>query len=127
MAATILVVDDSATIRQQVSMVLNEAGFTTVEAVDGQDGLAQIDANRDIALVVCDVNMPNMDGLEMVQKAKEKPENQALPILMLTTEGQPSLIKRAKEVGAVGWLVKPFDAGHLVMTAQHLTTKKSQV
>lgn len=126
MSATVLVVDDSATVRQQVSAVLAQAGFATVEAVDGQDGLAQIGANRAIALVVCDVNMPNMDGLEMVEKVKADPANQALPILMLTTEGQPVLIKRAKEAGAVGWLVKPFDAAHLVLTAQRLTAPKAQ-
>jgi two-component system chemotaxis response regulator CheY len=121
---TILVVDDSATIRQQVSTVLAGAGFTTVEAADGHEGLAQLASNRDIALVVCDVNMPNMNGLEMVEIVKSKAENQALPIVMLTTEGQPSLIRRAKEVGALGWIVKPFDANQLVLTARHLTTKK---
>jgi two-component system chemotaxis response regulator CheY len=123
-SATILVVDDSATIRQQVSIALKQAGFTTVEAADGHEGLAQIDANREIALVVCDVNMPNMDGLEMVAIVKRKDEHKALPILMLTTEGQPSLIRRAKDAGAVGWIVKPFDANQLVMTAKHLTTRK---
>jgi two-component system chemotaxis response regulator CheY len=122
-SVTILVVDDSATIRQQVSTALEQAGFATLEAADGQDGLAQIEANRDIAMVVCDVNMPVMSGLEMVETVKRKQEHQALPILMLTTEGQPALIKRAKEAGAVGWIVKPFDANHLVLTARKLTAK----
>jgi len=121
MAKTILVVDDSGTVRQQVSMALKQAGFTVAEAADGRDGLAMIDANRNIDMVICDVNMPNMNGLDMVDKVKGKPENKALPILMLTTEGQPSMIKRAKEAGAVGWIVKPFDANQLVKTAKHLT------
>ena len=121
MARTILVVDDSDTVRQQVSMALKQAGFAITEAADGQEGLAMIDANRNIAMVVCDVNMPRMNGLEMVESVKRKAENKSLPILMLTTEGQPSMIKRAKEAGAVGWIVKPFNATQLVQTAKHLT------
>jgi two-component system chemotaxis response regulator CheY len=121
MAKTILVVDDSGTVRQQVSMALKQAGFAIVEAADGQEALAAIASNRAIDMVVCDVNMPNLNGLEMVEKVKSNPEHKALPILMLTTEGQPSMIRRAKEAGAVGWIVKPFDANQLVQTAKHLT------
>jgi two-component system chemotaxis response regulator CheY len=121
MAKTILVVDDSGTVRQQVSMALKQAGFTIVEAADGLEALAAIESNRAIDMVVCDVNMPNLNGLEMVEKVKSNPEHKALPILMLTTEGQPSMIRRAKEAGAVGWIVKPFDANQLVQTAKHLT------
>ena len=121
MAKTILVVDDSGTVRQQVAMALKQAGFAIVEAADGQEALAAIESNRDIDMVVCDVNMPNVNGLELVEKVKRNPENKGLPILMLTTEGQPSMIKRAKEAGAVGWIVKPFDASQLVQTAKHLT------
>ena len=121
MAKTILVVDDSGTVRQQVSMALKQAGFAIVEAADGQEALAAIESNRAIDMVVCDVNMPVLNGLEMVEQCKRNPANKALPILMLTTEGQPSMIKRAKEAGAVGWIVKPFDATQLVQTAKHLT------
>jgi two-component system chemotaxis response regulator CheY len=121
MAKTILVVDDSGTVRQQVSMALKQAGFAIVEAADGQEALAAIESNRAIDMVVCDVNMPVLNGLEMVEKVKSNPEHKALPILMLTTEGQPSMIRRAKEAGAVGWIVKPFDANQLVQTAKHLT------
>jgi two-component system chemotaxis response regulator CheY len=121
MPKTILVVDDSGTVRQQVSMALKQAGFAIVEAADGQEALAAIESNRAIDMVVCDVNMPILNGLEMVEKVKQNPEHKALPILMLTTEGQPSMIRRAKEAGAVGWIVKPFDANQLVQTAKHLT------
>jgi two-component system chemotaxis response regulator CheY len=121
MAKTILVVDDSGTVRQQVSMALKQAGFAILEAADGQEALNTIESNRNIDMVVCDVNMPNLNGLEMVEKVKSRPENKSLPILMLTTEGQPSMIRRAKEAGAVGWIVKPFDANQLVQTAKHLT------
>lgn len=118
---TILVVDDSGTVRQQVSIALKQAGFAILEAADGAQGLAAIESNRSIDMVVCDVNMPVLNGLEMVEQVKRNPEHKLLPILMLTTEGQPSLIKRAKAAGAVGWIVKPFDAKQLVQTAKHLT------
>jgi two-component system chemotaxis response regulator CheY len=121
MPKTILVVDDSGTVRQQVSMALKQAGFEIAEAADGQEGLAIIEASGNIDMVVCDVHMPKMNGLEMVEAVKRKPEYKALPILMLTTDGQPSLIKRAKDAGAVGWIVKPFNATQLVQTAKHLT------
>jgi two-component system chemotaxis response regulator CheY len=121
MTKTVLVVDDSSTVRQQVALALRHAGFDIVEAADGQEGLATIESNRDIAMVVCDVNMPVLNGLEMVERIKSRPEHKALPILMLTTEGQPALIKRARQAGAVGWIVKPFDANQLVQAAKHLT------
>src|SRR5919205_2151685 len=121
MAKTVLVVDDSSTMRQQVCIALKQAGFATVEAGDGREGLTVIDTNRAIDMVICDVNMPHMNGLELVEKVKSKPENKALPILMLTTEGEASMIKRAKEAGAVGWIVKPFDPNQLIQTAKHLT------
>ena len=121
MEKTVLVVDDSATVRQQVSIALKQAGFAIVQASDGNEGLAALAADRSIVMVICDVNMPNMDGLEMVEQVKGKPEHKALPILMLTTEGHPSLVKRAKEAGAIGWMVKPFDANRLVQTVKHLT------
>ncbi|MGH8237696.1 MAG: response regulator [Steroidobacteraceae bacterium] len=120
MTKTILVVDDSSTMRQQVSMALKQAGFATLEAEDGRQGAAKRAANRSISMVICDVNMPHMNGLEMVEQVKSKPEHKALPILMLTTEGQSALIRRAKQAGAVGWIVKPFDANQLVQTVRHL-------
>src|SRR5687768_778716 len=116
MSKKILIVDDSATVRQQVSMALKLAGFEMLEAADGQQGLNLINSDRQIAMVVCDVNMPKLNGIEMVEQVKAKPENKELPILMLTTEGQPALVRRAKEAGAVGWIVKPFDANQLVKT-----------
>ena|SRR5437879_3793600 len=121
MEKTILVVDDSCSVRQHVSLVLQRAGFETAQAADGQEGLAMVDSNRNIDMVICDINMPNMNGLEMVEKIKAKPENKSLPILMLTTEGQASLVKRAKQAGAVGWIVKPFNPRQLVQTVNHLT------
>jgi two-component system chemotaxis response regulator CheY len=121
MSRTILIVDDSRSVRHSVSVVLTRAGFAMAEAADGQEGLAVVDSNRDLGMVICDINMPNMDGLEMVERIKSKPENNTLPILMLTTDGQMSMVKRAKQAGAVGWIVKPFDPNQLVQTVSKLT------
>jgi two-component system chemotaxis response regulator CheY len=123
MAKTILVVDDSSSVRQQVSKALTQSGFLVAEAADGLEGLAMLDSNRNIDMVICDVNMPNMNGIEMVEKVKGKPENESLPILMLTTEGHISLVKRAKQAGAVGWIVKPFQHFQLLQTVIHLTRR----
>lgn len=121
MATQVLIVDDSATVRQQVASALQPAGFAVVEASDGREGLKTISGNGSIKMVICDVNMPNMNGLEMVEAVKSKPEFKSLPIIMLTTEGQPAMIKRAKEAGAMGWIVKPFKEEQLVATVKKLT------
>jgi two-component system chemotaxis response regulator CheY len=117
----VLIVDDSATIRQQVRMALTPAGFDIVEAADGEDGLAKIRSDADIAAVICDVNMPGKDGLELLEELKACGPNSHVPIVMLTTEGQPSLVQRAKLAGAKGWIVKPFKANLLVTAIQKLT------
>lgn len=119
----VLVVDDSSAVRQQVSMALGQAGFDIVEAVDGVEGSEAVQTDRSISMIICDVNMPRMNGLEMVEKVKSEPDNADLPIIMLTTEGQPSMVKRAKAAGAKGWIIKPFKADVLVATVQKLTAK----
>jgi two-component system chemotaxis response regulator CheY len=117
----VLVVDDSATVRQQVAQTLTGVGFEVVEAPDGQVGCDLIDRDATISMVICDVNMPRMNGIEMLLSVKSHPKNLALPILMLTTDGQPALIKKAKEAGARGWVVKPFNPAQLVAVVQKLT------
>ena len=102
----VLVVDDSETIRQQVRLTLTAAGYAILEAVDGMDGLEKIRVNEDLALIISDVNMPRMSGLEMVSELQKG--GCRVPILMLTTEGQVALIQRARAAGAKGWIVKPF-------------------
>lgn len=116
----VLVVDDSETVRQQVGMALRQAGFEVAEATDGQDGLTKIEQDRGISLVILDVNMPRMNGLEMLERVKAKADFATLPVLMLTTEGQPALVDRAKKAGAKGWVVKPFKADLLVAAARKL-------
>lgn len=122
MQPTILIVDDSATIRQQVAAALSPNGFTVVEASDGRDGLETINGGG-IDCVICDVNMPIMNGIEMVEAAKKDPNNAQLPIIMLTTEGAKELIQQAKSAGASGWLVKPFKPELLLAAARKLTSK----
>ena len=119
MSATVLVVDDSATIRQQVGAALSVAGLDIVEAADGVEGLKKIKAGG-ISCVVCDVNMPNKNGIEMVEEIKKDTAFASLPIIMLTTEGAKDLIVRAKAAGASGWIVKPFKPEMLVAAVNKL-------
>ena len=121
MSKRVLIVDDSATIRQQVRMALSQAGFDVIEAVDGEDGVAKIRGDAGIAAVICDVNMPKKTGLELIEEIKAGGANSGVPIVMLTTEGQPALVQRAKQAGAKGWIVKPFKANLLVAAMQKLT------
>jgi len=123
MSRKVLVVDDSASVRQQVRLALDEAGFETVDAIDGVDGLNKLAEHPDLSLVICDVNMPNMDGLEMLEQALAQPSTRDIPIVMLTTEGQPGMIERAKQAGAKGWIVKPFKPHLLVATAEKLAAQ----
>jgi two-component system, chemotaxis family, chemotaxis protein CheY len=119
--ANILVVDDSSTIRQQVSAALGPAGFGVVEAVDGEDALRKLDSSTGLAMILCDVNMPKMGGLEMLAEVKQRGRHSHLPIIMLTTEGQPELVARARTLGAKGWIVKPFKPALLAATVKKLT------
>jgi len=121
MAKKVLIVDDSSTVRQQLSIALGQAGFATIEAVNGVDALSKINDNKDVAMVVCDVNMPQMGGIEFLETMKREGKYPTLPILMLTTEGQPALMDQAKKAGAKGWMVKPFKPDLLVATANKLT------
>jgi two-component system chemotaxis response regulator CheY len=118
MRKKVLIVDDSATIRQQVRIALSQAGFDVIEAVDGDDGILKIRSDLEIAVVICDVNMPNKGGLELIEEIKAGGPNSHVPIVMLTTEGQPALVQRAKLAGAKGWIVKPFKA-NLLVAAMH--------
>jgi two-component system chemotaxis response regulator CheY len=120
MAATVLVVDDSRTIRQQVGEALATAGYSILEAEDGVQGLLRLSEQRDIAMVICDINMSPMNGLEMLAKLKADPSNATLPVLMLTTEGQADLIQQAKRSGAKGWIVKPFKIDQLVAAVRKI-------
>ena len=120
MAQKVLIVDDAKTIRQQVNFTLKKAGYEIIEAEDGLDGIEKLKANRDVVIIVSDVNMPNMGGIEMVQAINTNTELPHPPILMLTTEDSPKFLNLAKEAGAKGWIVKPFLPDVLIQAVKHL-------
>ncbi|MBI5438104.1 MAG: response regulator [Nitrosomonadales bacterium] len=113
MAKIILTVDDSASIRQMVAFTLKSAGYTVIEAADGQEGLDKAKANA-ANLVLTDQNMPKMDGLTLIKNLRGLPQYKSVPILMLTTESSDAMKTQGKAVGATGWLVKPFDPQKLL-------------
>jgi len=113
MPKTILIVDDSSSIRQMVAFTLRTDGYAVIEASDGAEGLAKANANS-VDLVLTDQNMPNMDGLTLVRKLRGLPPYANTPILMLTTEFVDEKKNQGREAGANGWLVKPFDPHKLL-------------
>jgi two-component system, chemotaxis family, chemotaxis protein CheY len=121
MVKKVLIVDDSPTVRHQVSVALSSVGYEIIEAADGSIGASEIAGRDDLALVICDVNMPNMDGLDMLDSVKARIAAIHLPVVMLTTEGNPESIARAKAAGAKGWIVKPFKVQALISVANKLT------
>lgn len=118
--AQILVVDDSSTVRNEVGDFLKKNGLTIALAVDGRDGLVKLKADPAIKLIVCDVNMPNMDGLTMAEKVRSELGNSAVNIIMLTTENSPSMKERGKAAGIKGWIVKPFKGDAVLATFKKL-------
>ena len=118
--AKILIVDDSSTVRDEVAGFLKNAGLDVATAVDGKDGLAKLKADPGIKLVVSDVNMPNMDGLTMVEKIRGELGNSTVNIIMLTTESSPSMKERGKAAGIKGWIVKPFKGDAVLATFKKL-------
>ncbi|MGJ8693251.1 MAG: response regulator [Thalassotalea sp.] len=115
----VLVVDDSNSIRDMVSFTLKSAGFNTVEAQDGLEGLNKAKVES-YDLVISDVNMPNMDGIELCQELRKLPAFKFTPILMLTTESSGDMKMRGKAAGATGWLVKPFNPEKLLATIKRV-------
>ncbi len=119
MAKTILIIDDSGSFRTVVRMALQRVGYEVVEAVDGQDAVSKLDG-RKYNLIVCDVNMPNMDGLTFVKHAKTLGAYKFTPIIMLTTESQESKKAEGKAAGVRAWITKPFQPSQLVEAADKL-------
>lgn len=113
MAKTIMIVDDSASIRQVVGITLKSAGYDVLEACDGKDALSKLKGQK-IHLIITDVNMPVMDGITFVQEAKKLPDYKFTPIMMLTTEAGDDKKMAGKAAGAKAWLTKPFQAPTLM-------------
>jgi two-component system chemotaxis response regulator CheY len=120
MAPRILAIDDSRTIRTLLTQTLQKAGFQVETAVDGVDGVEKFHAAH-ADLVITDVNMPNKDGFGVIADIRASSHNQAVPVLVLTTESSPDLKDRARKAGATGWIVKPFEDEALVAVIRRLT------
>lgn len=113
MAKKILTVDDSISMRQMITFTLRENGYEVIEAVDGQDAISKAQ-NQSFDLIFTDQNMPNIDGLTLIQMLRVLPKHEKTPILMLTTEASDDMKKMGRAAGATGWLVKPFDPQKLL-------------
>jgi len=114
MAKTILIVDDSSSLRTVVRLALGRAGYDVLEAGDGVEGLSELDKAAKVHLIVSDVNMPNMDGITFVSRVKQHPRHKFTPVVMLTTEGQDEKKQQGKAAGAKAWIVKPFNPPQLL-------------
>ena len=112
MAKKILIVDDSATVRQAVRMSL-QSGFECIDAVDGVDALAKL-ATETFDLIMTDINMPNLDGFDLVREIRKMTKYRFTPVVVLTTEASEELKMRGKAAGATGWIVKPFHPDQLI-------------
>jgi two-component system chemotaxis response regulator CheY len=115
----ILAVDDSPSMREMVRIALDSAGFEVAQAVDGQQAL-ELARQSSFDLVLSDVNMPEMNGIELIRALRAEAAYRHTPILMLTTEASPERKREGKEAGATGWIVKPFDPAQLVATMQRV-------
>lgn len=113
MSKTILVVDDSASLRQVVSIALKGAGYEVIEGCDGKDALTKLDGKK-IHLIISDVNMPNMDGISFVKAAKQLPAYKFTPVIMLTTEAGETKKAEGQAAGAKAWVTKPFQPAQML-------------
>jgi two-component system, chemotaxis family, chemotaxis protein CheY len=110
---TIMTVDDSASLRQMVSVVLRTGGYEVIEAVDGLDALSKL-KGQEVHMFLTDMNMPNMDGLEFTRQLRAMPQYKFVPIILLTTESHPDKKQQGKAAGATAWIVKPFNPDQLL-------------
>lgn len=125
MNTRILTIDDSKTMRDMLMLTLAGAGFDVIQAVDGQDGLDVL-VNEQVDVIITDINMPRMDGYEVIRNLRRDPAHKATPILVLTTESEAEKKNMAREAGATGWMVKPFDPDRLVATVRKVAPARAQ-
>ncbi|MEW6115422.1 MAG: response regulator [Nitrospirota bacterium] len=117
MSKMVLIVDDSASMRQLVSFALKDAGYEVIEAANGKDAISKLGSAK-VEMVITDLNMPEMDGISFIKQLRNTPGCKFTPVLMLTTESQESKKQEGKQAGASGWLVKPFTPEQLVETVR---------
>ena len=119
MTTRIMIVDDSASLRQVVSIALKGAGYDVIQACDGKDALSKLDGKK-IHLIISDVNMPNMDGISFVKAAKQLPAYKFTPVIMLTTEAGDAKKAEGQAAGAKAWVVKPFQPAQMLAAVTKL-------
>lgn len=119
MAKTILIVDDSASLRQVVNLALTGAGYQVIEAADGKEALAKLNGIK-VHLIISDVNMPNLDGISFVKELRKLPAYKFTPVIMLTTENQDAKKAEGQAAGAKAWMVKPFKPEQMLMAVSKL-------
>lgn len=119
MTKTIMIVDDSASMRQVIAIALKGEGYTVIEGRDGKDALSKLTGQK-VHLIISDVNMPVMDGISFVKEVKQLPNYRFTPILMLTTESEESKKREGQAAGARAWMVKPFKSDQLLTAVQKL-------
>jgi two-component system, chemotaxis family, chemotaxis protein CheY len=114
MSKVIMTVDDSVSVRQMVSFTLKKEGYEILEAFDGVDAVSKLNGNTSVHMMITDLNMPNMDGIELIKNVRMNPKYKFMPIIMLTTESQDGRKQEGKAAGATGWIVKPFKPEQLL-------------
>ncbi len=119
MAKTIMTIDDSASIRQVVGITLKKAGYEVLEANDGKDALGKLKGQK-VHLILCDVNMPNMDGITFLKEIRQVPAYKFTPVIMLTTESQAAKKEEGRAAGAKAWVVKPFKPEQMLAAIEKL-------
>jgi two-component system chemotaxis response regulator CheY len=119
MVKTIMIIDDSVSLRQVVAIALTSAGYEVIEACDGQDALAKL-TGRKVHLMICDVNMPNLDGIGFLLALRQLPERKFTPVIMLTTEAGEGRKRQGQAAGARAWVVKPFKPEQLLAAVAKL-------
>lgn len=122
MEKTILIVDDSASFRRVEVMTLSGAGYDVIEACDGLDALNKLNTSGidKVHLIICDVNMPNMGGIEFVTRVKQNPKYKFTPVMMLTTEDSDEIKQQGRAAGAKAWMVKPFKSEQMLNAVNKL-------
>lgn len=121
MGKTILTVDDSRTMRDMLKLALTDAGHSVIQAEDGVHGTEVLAQAGEVDVIITDINMPRMDGYGFIDHVRKNPRYRAVPILVLTTESEPAKKQRARDAGATGWIVKPFDPVKLVAAIRRVS------
>ena len=121
MSKVVLTVDDSKTMRDMLRLALSDAGLTVIQADDGVHGCEVMNQQEKIDVIITDINMPRMDGCGFIEQVRKHPRNKAVPILVLTTESEAAKKERAKQAGATGWIVKPFDPNKLISAIKRVS------